>query len=346
MNITSLHLTGYRNLEDMVIAPYNGCNVIIGNNAQGKTNLLEAIYLCAFGKSHRIKQDEGLINFNKDFATVKCYFTKEELHRNITVHLNKKEKKIIVDNKAIKKRSELIGQLNCVMFCPDDLNLVKGSPGDRRKFMDKCLSQIYPKYFEALSKYFELLKYRNAELKNGGKLLDLYNENISILGALINRYRIRYIEDINKIAKTVHKGLISNENILLTYTSDLTDKDVYLKELEKVYQKELRYQATQIGPHKEDVVIDINSTNAKMYASQGQQRSIALSLKISELNYIKNIIGETPILLLDDVMSELDKTRQQKLIKQIEGIQSFITTTHLDFSHCGDIYTMIKGNIT
>lgn len=348
MYITSLHIKGFRNLKPEIFAPSKGCNVILGHNAQGKTNLLEAIYYCAFGKSHRQKTDEGLISFDSQFASLKCYYLRDELHHNINVQLNHGQKKIAVDGSAIKKRSELIGKLPVIMFCPEDLNIVKGSPGERRKYMDRGLSQLYPRYFESLSKYYAALKNRNADLKTGGKSLEAWNEQLSKYGTVINKFRQKYIEDICAKAAGIHRYMVIKEKISLALNIDtrLLEEQSYIRALEQSREKDLKLGITTIGPHKDDVEITIMGKEAKLFGSQGQQRTIALSMKLAELKYIEAHIGESPVLLLDDVMSELDKTRQSRLMSQIDGIQSFITTTHMELAHTGDIYTMRKGSIT
>lgn len=347
MYITSLHINGYRNLKPEVFAPSKGCNVILGSNAQGKTNLLEAIYYCAFGKSHRQKTDEGLIGFDEKCASLKCYFWRNELHHNINVFLTPGQKKIAVDGSPIKKRSELIGRLPVIMFCPEDLNIVKGSPGERRKYMDRGLSQLYPKYFEALSRYFAVLKNRNADLKAGGKTLEAWDEQLAIYGTVINKFRQKYIDDIGKLAGGLHRYMIIKEKISLALPLDerLLDKESYIKALYEARERDLKFGVTTIGPHKDDIDIAIMGREAKMFGSQGQQRTIAISMKLAELKYVEKNIGETPILLMDDVMSELDKTRQSRLMSQIGNFQSFITTTHMELAHHGDIYTVRKGSI-
>lgn len=322
--------------------------MILGLNAQGKTNLLEAIYYCAFAKSHRQKTDEGLISFNSPFASIKCYYWKNELHHDINVYITPKQKKILVDSTPIKKRGELIGQMYVVMFCPEDLSIVKGAPSERRKFIDRSLSQLYPGYFEALSRYYIALKNRNADLKQGGKSLDAWDEQLSIYGSEINKSRIKYVEDISKLAVGIHRYMVMREKLTLTHKVDeeLLSPDTYVRALLRHRDKDLRFGMTSLGPHKEDIDIAIGDMPARLYGSQGQQRTAALSLKLAELKFITEKIGEAPILLLDDVMSELDKTRQSRLMSQIEGIQSFITTTHMELAHTGDIYTMRKGQIT
>lgn len=347
MYITSLHIDGYRNLKPEIFAPSKGCNVILGSNAQGKTNLLEAIYYCAFGKSHRQKNDEGLIAFDAGHASLKCYFWRNELHHNINVYLTPGQKKIAVDGCAIKKRNELIGKLPVIMFCPDDLNIVKGSPGERRKYIDRGLSQLYPKYFEAISRYYDVLKNRNADLKTGAKSLDAWDEQLCLYGSAINRFRRKYVEEIGRLAGGIHRYMVIKEKISISLSIDerLLDKDTYLTALRECRDRDLKFGITSIGPHKDDIDIIIMGKEAKMYGSQGQQRTIALSMKLAELKYVEKHIGESPILLLDDVMSELDKTRQSRLMSQIQGIQSFITTTHLELAHGGDIYTMRRGSL-
>lgn len=347
MYIKELHIDGFRNLKPQVYAPSKGCNVILGANAQGKTNLLEAIYYCAFGNSHRQKTDEGLIGDNAKYASLKCNYLRSELRHSIHVYLGNEQKKIAVDSSPIKKRSELIGRLPVIMFCPDDLNIVKGSPGDRRRYMDRGLSQLYPKYFEALSRYYASLKNRNADLKAGGKALEAWDEQLCFYGTVINKFRIKYLEDIGKLAVGIHRYMVVKEKISLKLKVDerLIEREGYMQALSESRERDLKLGVTTLGPHKDDVEIQILQKDAKLFGSQGQQRTIALAMKLAELKYIEQIIGESPILLLDDVMSELDKARQSRLMSQIEGFQSFITTTHMELAHKGEIYTMSKGSL-
>ncbi|MBQ5851106.1 MAG: DNA replication/repair protein RecF [Lachnospiraceae bacterium] len=347
MYITSLHIDGYRNLKSQVYAPSKGCNVILGANAQGKTNLLEAIYYCSFGKSHRQNTDDGLICDNAKYAALKCYYLRGELHHDIRVYLCEKQKKIGVDGSGIKKRNELIGKMPVIMFCPDDLNIVKGGPGERRKYIDRGLSQIYPKYFESLSRYYTVLKNRNADLKTGGKSIEAWDEQLSRYGVIINNFRLKYLEDISKMVAGIHRYMVIKEIIALSINPDerLFEEESYMKALYDSRKRDLKFGVTSLGPHKDDLKIQILGKDAKMFGSQGQQRTIALSMKLAELKYMEKMIGDSPILLLDDVMSELDKTRQSRLMSQIEGLQSFITTTHMELAHKGEIYTMRKGSL-
>lgn len=347
MYISSLHINGFRNLKPTIFAPSKNCNVIIGTNAQGKTSLLEAIYYCAFASSHRQKTDEGIIGFDAGGASIKCYYWKNGVHHNTNVLLTPMQKKIVVDMSPIKKRGDLIGQMFVVMFCPEDLSIVKGSPKERRKFIDRSLSQIYPRYFESLTKYYVALKNRNADLKMGGKTLDVWDEQLAHYGCIINKFRKEHIKEIDSLAAGVHRYMITNEKLSVRNKIDdkFLDEHSYILALQGNRGKDLRFGVTGMGPHKDDIEIFIGKMPARLYASQGQQRTAALSLKLAELKFITNKIGESPILLLDDVMSELDKGRQNRLMSQIEGIQSFVTTTHMELAHGGDVYTVRKGEI-
>ncbi len=344
MFVEKLTLREYRNIEKLRVMPHEKCNIIIGENAQGKTNLIESIYLCAFGKSHRTKEDLDIIAFNKDYCHVSMDFSKDHISRNITVYLSNKEKKIIVDNNAIKRRSELLGAFSCVLFSPLDLNIIKGTPSIRRKYVDSILSQIYPRYFEMLIRYLKVLKQRNTDLKGKAKLIEVYDAQIAPLATEINGFRYKFIK---KIEKTINEiSFLEKEKIQLCYSctqESAYNTELFIKELYKNRSKDLRYQTTAIGPHREDFNIFVNNKDAKHFASQGQQRSVAILLKMGELSLLKDITGNSPVLLLDDVMSELDEFRQQRIFDFIKETQTFITTNALNFKQEGRVFTMKNG---
>ncbi|MBQ9624915.1 MAG: DNA replication/repair protein RecF [Clostridia bacterium] len=348
MYITELKTKGFRNLKPDIFKPSKAINVLLGKNGAGKTSLLEAIYLCSMGASHRQSTMDGLITNGQDFASVSCSYMRNDLRRDISIYLADGQKKIAVNGSPIKKRSELIGRLPAVMFSPDDLNLVKGSPSNRRKYMDKGLAQLSPKYYLALNRYYAALKNRNADLKQGGKALDAWNEQLIAYGVSINNQRLEYVNALNALTAKSHRLISAKEKTMLSLDTDkrLFTNEGYAKMLADAKERDLRFGSTGTGPHKDDIDISIGGKDAKIYASQGQQRTIAIAMKLAELFYLKEAIGESPVLLLDDVMSELDKSRQQKLMEQIEGVQAFITTTHLELSHKGEVFTVSNGTIT
>ncbi|WP_242853142.1 DNA replication/repair protein RecF [Pseudobacteroides cellulosolvens] len=344
-------LKNYRNYSFLEASFNNGFNIIYGNNAQGKTNILEAIYLCTTGRSHRTNKDNELVKYGEDKYFVKVLFSKEERNDNsIEINYSKKEKKSILINEiAIKKIGNLMGQLNSVMFSPEDLQIIKEGPSERRRFIDIALSQLKPSYFYNLQQYLRILNQRNYLLKEiylrkeSITTLDVWNQSLAETGSKIIAERIKFIKCLYKIAEKYHKNITNEkEKLEIKYISSIRIdpgrddiKNIFLKRLEEEKSKEIQKGTTLVGPQRDDLDILINGTSLKQYGSQGQQRTAILSLKLSELEIVKESSGEYPILLLDDVMSELDSKRREYLIENIKNIQTFIT--------CTDKNEFIKG---
>ena len=312
-------------------------NIFYGDNAQGKTNILEAVYLSGTTKSHRGTKDKDMIQFGANESHIETIVEKNGIKYQIDMHLKKNSPKGIAINKIpIRKASELFGIINIVFFSPEDLNIIKNGPGERRRFIDLELSQLDKVYLNNLSNYNRIVNQRNHLLKeidyNKGALetLDIWDMQLIQYGNKIVERRQKFIEEINKIISNIHKKLTGNrENIKIVYEPSngaLSFEQVLLKNKEK----DLRIKSTSVGPHRDDIAFLVSDIDIRKYGSQGQQRTAALSLKLSEIELVKQSIHDTPVLLLDDVLSELDKHRQNYLLDSIHDIQTLITCTGVD----------------
>lgn len=346
MKINSLSLNTFRNYDHFFIEFDHDINILIGSNGQGKTNLIEAIYLLSVGKSFKTHINKQMIMFDKEFARVKGEVVTNNKARQLEMILGNNFKRAKIDDQDIHKISEYVGLLNVVVFIPDDLYLIKGSPRNRRHFIDLELSKISPIYVFNLSKYNKLLKERNKYLKllhqnkkKSDEYLEVLDEQMARLQYDLIRRRIDFIKRLDEKVAIVYR-LISKQNdeqIKLAYHSFIK-KDVSYESILEMYQKnhqrDIDYMQTHIGIHKDDLKIYLNQKEAYLFASQGQQRTIVLSLKIALIELIKEEIGEYPVLLLDDVLSELDETRKNMLLDILnQKIQTFITTTSIDGIH-------------
>ncbi|MCI6190383.1 MAG: DNA replication/repair protein RecF [Clostridium sp.] len=348
MFIKKLMLINYRNYEKLDINFGKGVNVFIGDNAQGKTNILEAIYYCAFAKSHRTTRDRELINWNNHESYISLGIAKERLDKKIDIKILKDGKKAIkVNSIKINKIGELFGIFNVVMFSPEDLKIVKDSPGVRRRFIDMELCQLNKKYYYNLVQYNKVLNERNVVLKNKNlseEMLDIYDEQLSSYGEYVIKERLKYFEKLNYYGVQVHKDITSNkENIEFKYQSTIKDlskiKENFYEALKKSRKKDIEKGISTIGPHRDDFSIFINNVDIKNFGSQGQQRTAVLTIKFASLRIIKEITGEYPVLLLDDVLSELDFSRKKYILSTIGEIQTVITCTGIE-----DIYSYLDSN--
>lgn len=336
MYIKKFSLKNYRNIDFLELELKNGVNIFYGENAQGKTNILEAIYVCATGRSHRTHIDKELIKFNETNAHIKAYIQSSTLDK-IDIHLKKDSKKgIAINNIPINKLGELFGTLNIVIFSPEDLNLIKSGPLERRKFIDMELCQINKVYYHNLGQYHKILKQRNSLLKKISKennlkeTLFVWDSQLIEYGKKIIEIRQDFINKINKISKKIHFEITNqNEELEIIYKPSVLAED-FEKKLKKNIEKDIFYATTSYGPHKDDIIFLINNINARDFGSQGQQRTVSLSTKLAEIILIKEEKGDFPILLLDDVFSELDKSRQKYLISSINNIQVIITCTGIE----------------
>ena len=339
MFIKRLQMLNYRNYNALDIELCPNVNVFMGDNAQGKTNILEAIYYCAFAKSHRTSKDKELINWNGEHAIISVDVGRERLDKRIDISILKDGKKSIRINKIkIKKIGELFGNFNVVMFSPEDLRIIKDSPGVRRKFIDMELCQLNPKYYYNLVQYNKVLNERNILLRNrntSSEMLEIYDMQLVEFGYNIIRDRIKYIESLNKYAEKIHSDITSGkEKINFKYISTIKDleniKENFYTLLEKNRSKDCDRGITSIGPHRDDFFVYINDIDTKSYGSQGQQRTAVLTMKFSSLEIIKELTGEFPVSLLDDVLSELDFNRKKYILSTIGQIQTVITCTGIE----------------
>ncbi|MCH1981580.1 DNA replication/repair protein RecF [Ruminococcus sp. OA3] len=337
MQIETLELSNFRNYDSLHMDLDSGTNILYGDNAQGKTNILESIYLCATTKSHRGSKDREIIHFDRDESHIRMLVRKHDMSYRIDMHLKKnKSKGIAINGIPIKKASELFGIINIVFFSPEDLNIIKNGPSERRRFVDSELCQLDKLYLTDLMNYNRILNQRNKLLKDISfypdlaDTMDVWDEQLLDYGLRIIKSRRRFIEELNDTIIDIHKNLTGEKEILNLIYEPNTEEDVFSAELKKSRDKDFKFRQTSVGPHRDDLGVKINDIDIRKYGSQGQQRTAALSLKLSEIYLVKKIIRDTPILLLDDVLSELDSSRQNYLLKNIHNIQTLITCTGLD----------------
>ena len=339
MYIKNIALINYRNYDSLEVNLGRNVNVFIGNNAQGKTNIVEAIYYCAFAKSHRTNRDKELIKWGNNKAYISIGVGRERLDKKIDITLLKDGKKgIKINSIKINKIAELVGAFNVVMFSPEDLKIVKESPGIRRKFLDMELCQLSKTYYHNLVQYNKVLLERNTILKKGNidySILDIYDEQLANYADYIIKHRIDYLESLKKYGKKIHEDISQGkEEINFRYVSNLKDYDNIKEDLLHLFkvnqQKDVDKRTTTIGPHRDDFTISINGVDAKSYGSQGQQRTAVLTMKFASLSIIKELTGEYPVLLLDDVLSELDFNRKKFILSSIRDIQTIITCTGIE----------------
>ena len=351
MYIKELSLQDFRSYETLNIALDRGINIFRGDNAQGKTNILESIYLCATARSHRTHKEKEIIRWEQESAHVKLLVRKKYMEDTIDFHLSQKSKSALINKMPIGKLGELFGVLNIVMFSPEDLQLIKNSPKERRRFLDIELCQIDKLYYYALRQYHKVLKQRNLALKQFSKqkdnsMLDVWDMQLEEYAKTVIEKRIAFIEELNEIASEIHRDISGKkEELQIVYMPSV--------ETQEFTEKMLKYRDKDIliGPHRDDLKFLINDMDVKTYGSQGQQRTVVLSMKLAELKIMKKYIGEEPVLLLDDVLSELDDKRQTDLFKYTESIQTLITCTGIEQSvwntqKIGKLYNVTKGNVT
>lgn len=336
MYIKSLNLVNFRNYKNLFLNLSSGVNVFIGDNAQGKTNILESIYYCSLGKSHRTNKDKELIKWGAKEAYISIYVSKKRLDKKIDIKIFKEGKKgIRVNSVKLNTISNLIGICNVVMFSPEDLKIVKEAPSYRRKFIDIELSKLNKRYYYSLVQYNKVLNERNTVLRKWNKdknIIEIYDKQLSIYGGFIIKERIKYIQKLNEKAKEIHEKITSeSENINFKYNTSIKNYDNIEKELFKLLrenaEKDFERGTTTLGPHRDDFSITINDIDTRKFGSQGQQRTAVLSIKFASLEIVKEQSGEYPILLLDDVLSELDLKRQRYILNSIKKVQTIITGT-------------------
>jgi len=341
MYISHLSAHDFRNLAIEEIELAQGINILHGNNAQGKTNFLEAIYFCAFVRSLRASSDKELINFNATTAKIRTNLVRGASTQTIDAYIEKNGsrtiKSISINRVPVRHMKDLLGRLLVVMFTPEDLRLIKSSPSERRRFMDMEICQLSNVYYSDLREYHRVLKQRNALLKILQKdksqtdSLEAWDEQLEKYGVRIIKTRTAFIEKLSGISKEIHANITqSTESLEIVYNPNITDAENYLRELNRSRKRDMIQGSTSCGIHKDDLTFIVNGVPARNFGSQGQQRTAALSAKLAEIEIIKQSTKETPVLLLDDVFSELDSGRQKFLLSQISDIQTLITCTGVE----------------
>lgn len=337
MIVKRVELSNFRNYELLKLDLDKKTNILYGKNAQGKTNVLESIYVCSTTKSHRSNKDAELIKLDSDEAHIKLYIEKNNREQRIDIHLRRnKTKGIAINGIPIKKASELFGVFNVVIFSPEDLDIIKKGPAERRKFIDMELCQLDKIYVYNLTNYNKIVIQRNKLLKDINfrpelkQTLEVWDYQLAEYGSKIIERRQKFIKEINNIMKPIHRELTGGvEDINIVYNKNCEAEDL-LKTLEENRERDIKYKSTSAGPHKDDILFFHEDKNIRIYGSQGQQRTVALSLKLAEIELVKKLINDLPVLLLDDVLSELDSDRQNHLLKSLDNIQTVITCTGLD----------------
>lgn len=337
MIIKSLELMNFRNYEFLDLKFSEGTNILYGDNAQGKTNVLEAIYLSATTKSHKGSKDKDIVRFDKEEAHIRTYLEKEGIEYKIDMHLRKnKSKGVAVDGQKLKKAADLLGLLNIVFFSPEDLNIIKNGPAERRRFVDMELCQLDAFYLYNLNHYNKIVNQRNKLLKDMyfqpelRDTLNIWDSQLVSFGSKIIERRKLFTKQLNEIIYEIHKKLSGDkEELTIYYEPDVLIED-YERSLSVNQERDIKLKQTTVGPHRDDFSFMVKDVDIRKFGSQGQQRTAALSLKLSEIELVKKMIKDSPVLLLDDVLSELDSNRQNYLLNSIGDIQTIITCTGLD----------------
>lgn len=337
MIIQSIELNNFRNYENLQISFDEGTNILFGDNAQGKTNILEAAYLSGTTKSHKGSKDKEMIRFGTNEAHLRTMVLKNGKQYQIDMHLkNNRSKGIAVNKIPMKKASELFGILNIVFFSPEDLNIIKNGPSERRHFLDAELCQLDKIYLSDLSNYNKILNQRNKLLKDMvyrpelSDTLPVWDMQLAVTGKKIIRRREQFVKELNEIVHEIHYRISGGkEELFLSYEPSVS-ADMLEQELDRVKPRDLKMCQTSVGPHRDDLLFSIAGVDIRKFGSQGQQRTSALSLKLSEIELVRKSIHDTPVLLLDDVLSELDSNRQNYLLNSICDTQTIITCTGLD----------------
>lgn len=357
MVIKSIELCDFRNYNTLSMNFHHSINILYGDNAQGKTNILEAAYLASTTKSHKGSKDKEIIKMDKNEAHIRLHIAKRNMDHTIDMHLKKnKSKGIAIDGLPIRKSSELIGLVNVVFFSPEDLSIIKNGPGDRRRFIDMELCQLDRIYLHNLTKYNKVLSQRNNLLKQisfNHELLDtlsIWDQQLVNYGKNIIERRKIFLEELNTIIYDIHKKLSGGkEELFIQYEANTTSEQ-FEEKLKKSLERDIHFKISNTGPHRDDIIFRIQEIDIRKFGSQGQQRTAALALKLAEIELLKKAAKEAPVLLLDDVLSELDRNRQNYLLESIDSIQTIITCTGLEeFVNnrikINKIYKVIEGTV-
>ena len=344
MHILSLRLHDFRSYRQVLLAPPKGATVFVGENGAGKTNLLEAVHLCCLGRSHRTSNDKEMIREGQETAAVQVKVQREDGVDEVGVRLYAptahKRKLLYINGKTASRTGELMGHATCVMFSPEDLDIVRGAPQGRRRFMDMLLSQCGKGYFYALQQYNSALKQRNALLHDIAKgasaaTLSAWDEQLCAAAVPVVKARQYAAQALSQYAHGhyAHIGGRENEQFALSYQGNLCESLRPAEDLHELLQKsraeDIRRATTTVGPHRDDLLLTLSGRDMRAFASQGQMRTAVLSMRLAELDMLKNRSGESPLLLLDDVLSELDGGRRTRLLERISGVQTLLTCTDL-----------------
>lgn len=337
MVIESMQLNNYRNYASASLTFSPGVNIFYGDNAQGKTNLMEAVYLCGTSRSHRGSRDRDLIRFGEEEAHIRLMFRRQSLSHRLDLHLKqKKSKGIAIDGMPIRRSSELLGLLHIVFFSPEDLGMIKNGPSMRRRFLDLEMSQLDHGYLQYLTSYNRLLSERNNLLKQISvfpqlrETLDGWDAQLLDAGRELIRKREKFIRHIHAMMREIHGKLTGNREEMRVFYEKNVEADAFGEALLERRDRDIRMGSTSVGPHRDDMGFQVNGIDIRKFGSQGQQRTAALALKLSEIRLIEQVSGDKPVLLLDDVLSELDSHRQNYLLENIADIQTMITCTGLE----------------
>ena len=358
MIIESIELKNFRNYRNLKLEFDEQTNIFYGDNAQGKTNILEAIYLSGTTKSHKGSKDRDMILFGEEEAHLRTFIRKSEMDYKIDIHLKKnKAKGIAINGVPIRRASELFGIANFVFFSQEDLSIIKQGPAERRRFLDMELCQLDKIYLHNLANYNKIVAQRNKLLKDLAfrkdleDTLDIWDLQLVEYGKKVIQGRETFVKQLNQIISEIHEKLSGGREKLSVFYEKNCSKEALYEELQKNRERDIRLKTTSAGPHRDDLLFSVDSVDIRKFGSQGQQRTAALSLKLSEIELVKKIIHDTPILLLDDVLSELDHNRQNYLLNSIHDIQTMITCTGLDefvnhrFS-INKIFKVVEGTVS
>lgn len=357
MYIESIQLKNFRNYNSLELKFDKATNIFYGNNAQGKTNILEAIYLCGTTKSHKGSKDKETIRFGEEESHIRMNVVKDEISYKIDMHLKKnKAKGVAINGLPIRKARELFGIVNLVFFSPEDLNIIKSGPGERRRFMDLELCQLDSLYLTELAGYNHIVNQRNRLLKElhfNSRLmdtLDVWDIQMAQYGSKVIEKRSAFVKELNSVIQDIHKNLTGGMEHLEVIYEPSVESSLLAEKLAGNRDRDIRMKMTSAGPHRDDLCLLADGVDIRKYGSQGQQRTAALSLKLSEIYLVKNKIKDTPVLLLDDVLSELDSSRQTYLLDSIHDIQTMITCTGLDDFishqfHINRVFQVVKGEV-
>ena len=356
MYFKSVELKNFRNYRDQRAEFDPSLNIILGDNAQGKTNLLESLYIMGLGKSFKTGNDKEMIAFGEEFSRAKAVISGKGTEDTvIEIIINKEGKIIKIDGMKLSRTAELLENVYVVVFSPEDLRIVKDGPEHRRRFLDRELCQIRQVYYSDLGNYKKVLKQRNALLRDNCSdrdLFEVFDESLSDYGMRIIEERKKFTERLLGICSDIHLKISNNkEKLNISYKTEIKDKEYFKNRLREDIETDLAKGYTSFGPHKDYLGISINGMDIRTYGSQGQQRTASLSMKLAEIELIKQETGQSPVLLLDDVLSELDRSRQKFLIESMKNVQIFVTAAGIeeglmDILPKGNVYYVDNGKIS